>query len=264
MKAASSISSLAIALATLSLAVAAAEPSAPATQATGRSLSWFGDPGSPDISGVWLLEVPATSPADASAGSRSPEGWTPWPPPLRGAFATTWKSRIAAAKSGQRSDDPVKACLPAGMPRFITGMRGPLLIVQTPGRVAMTREFGPPRRIWLDGRSLPEADNLEQFFSGNSVGRYEGDALVVDTIGVKDLPIDSTGVPHSNKLVIRERYRRVSRDVLSVEVVVSDELALRRPMRTSLTFKAHADPLWELQDLVCVPDKSWHPELYVH
>jgi hypothetical protein len=142
-------------------------------------------------------------------------------------------------------------------------MRGPLLIVQTPGRVAMTREFGPPRRIWLDGRSLPAADNVEQFFSGNSIGRYEGATLLVETIGVKDQPIDGTGVPHSDKVVIQERFQRVAEDTLSVEVLVRDELALSKPMRTLVTYKAVTDPRWELQDLTCVPEVGYHPELFV-
>ena len=220
-------------------------------------LSWYGDPSAPNLSGVWQRADTAAVPG------ASKEGWTPWPPPLKGKFAATWKQRVTEAKAGTRSDDPVVACLPAGMPRFITGMNGPLLIVQTPGRVAMTREYGPPRRIWLDGRKLPTQDDLEQFFSGNSVGRYEGTALVVDTIGVKDEPIDATGVPHSDKVAIQERYRRIDETTLRVDVTVTDTLALSKPMRTTVTYKAVTDPRWELQDLTCTPKTGFHPELFV-
>jgi hypothetical protein len=228
-----------------------------------QALSWYGDPGAPNLSGVWARADTARDTKGAGADAGSKEGWTPWPPPLLGKFASLWKKRVADAKAGIRTDDPVTACLPAGMPRFITGMKGPLLIVQTPGRVAMTREFGPPRRIWLDGRSLPPADNLEQFYSGNSIGRYEGSTLVVETIGVKDQPIDATGVPHSDKVVVQERYHRIDENTLGVDVLVKDELALVKPLHTSVTYKAITNPHWELQDLTCVPKDGYHPELFV-
>lgn len=263
MKAASGISSATavglLAAAGLCSIALAQSPPAPLPP---QPLSWFGDPGSPDISGVWArADVAGATAVATGAGSR--EGWTPWPPPLKGEFATLWKKRVADAKAGVRNDDPVVACLPAGMPRFITGMKGPLLIVQTPGRVSMTRDYGPPRRIWLDARPLPPPDNLETFFSGNSRGRYEGATLFVETVGLKDEPIDGTGVPHSDKVVVQERYRRVDAATLSVEVVVRDELALRKPMRTEVTYKAVTDPGWNLKDLTCVPKDGYHPELFV-
>ena len=246
--------------AAVGLSVAASAQVAPGASPP-QALSWYGDPGSPNLSGVWARAEVVVEGRDE--GKVSKEGWAPWPPPLRGKFAQVWAKRVADAKAGVRTDDPVTACLPAGMPRFITGMNGPLLIVQTPRRVAMTREFGPPRRIWLDGRSLPTPDNLEQFFSGNSVGRYEGATLVVDTIGPKDQPIDSTGVPHSEMVAIQERYSRVDETTLRVEVLVSDRLALRRPLRTVVTYKAITDPKWELQELTCTPKTGYHPELFV-
>lgn len=223
-----------------------------------QPLSWFGDPGSPDLSGTWVRADSSIDPK----GAVNREGWTPWAPPLRGKFADVWKKRVADDKTGTRTDDPVKDCLPAGMPRYITGMLGPLLIVQTPGRVTMTREYGPPRRVWLD-RSLPAPEDVEQFYSGNSVGHYEGATLVVDTIGVKDEPIDATGVPHSDQVVIQERYHRVDATTMSVKVVVKDKLALTRPISTTVTYKAVTDPHWELQELTCVPKTGYHPELFV-
>ena len=240
----------------------AAPAQTPPVASPPQVLSWYGDASAPNVSGVWARLNVAVDPKDLAAGTTSSEGWTSWPPPLRGGFAAIWKKRVEEAKAGTRTDDPVTNCLPAGMPRFITGMNGPLLIVQTPGRVVMTREYGPPRRIWLDGRNLPSDDDLEQFYSGNSVGHYNGATLVVYTIGVKDEPIDSTGVPHSDKVRIQERYHRVDAQTLSVEVIVQDTLALRKPIRTTIVYKAITDPLWELRDLTCVPKTAYHPELY--
>ena len=241
----------------------AASAQVPAAATPPQPLSWYGDTGAPNLSGAWTRAESAKASNGVKEGGASKEGWMPWAPPLRGGFAALWQKRVAADKAGTRTDDPVRDCLPAGMPRFITGMNGPLLIVQTPGRVVMTREYGPPRRVWLDGRKLPSQDDLEQFFSGNSVGHYEGATLVIDTIGVKDEPIDSTGIPHSDKVKIQERYQRVDDHTLHVDVTVSDELALGKPIHTSVIYSSVSDPNWELQELTCTPKTGYHPELFV-
>ena len=80
-----------------------------------QKLSWYGDPAAPDISGVWVR-------SGTEGKSPSKEGWLPWPPPLKAPYAATWKKRVEDAAAGTRADDPVRGCLPAGMPRFVTGM----------------------------------------------------------------------------------------------------------------------------------------------
>ena len=123
-------------------------------------LSWYGDPSAPDISGVWVRDAAADQAAAGGAASKSKEGWTPWPPPLKPEFLATWQKRVADSAAGKRVDDPVRGCLPPGMPRFITGANNPLLIIQTPGRITMYRDGSPVRRVWLDGQPLPPIDDL--------------------------------------------------------------------------------------------------------
>ena len=110
--------SLALVLAAMAAPVAAgqAQYQAP-TPISPEKLSWYGDPKAPDISGVWVRVDPP-----AAAGA-SKEGWMPWPPPLKGKFAETWRQRVADAAAGKRTDDPVQGCLPPGMPRYMTGRR---------------------------------------------------------------------------------------------------------------------------------------------
>ena len=133
----------------LAVAAAASVRAAPGQAEPANKVGWSGDPAAPPFSGVWrLVETPP-----ATGGSN--EGWTPWPPPLKGEFAAKWQQRVAAAAAGTRTDDPVTLCQPPGMPRFITGDRGPLLILQTRGRVLLYRDGMGPRRAWLDGRALP-------------------------------------------------------------------------------------------------------------
>ena len=223
-----------------------------------EKLSWYGDPKAPDISGVWIRVE------DAGKTGASKEGWTPWPPPLKGTFAATWKKRVADAAAGQRTDDPVQGCMPGGMPRVMSGMTGPMLLLQTPGRVMIYRDGIPVRRIWLDGHPLPDAKDLESFSNGNARGRYVGSDLVTEVIGIKDQPIDGTGVPHSDALRIAERFHRVDANTLKVDITLTDPVAYTRPMHTTVTYTTHKDPLWEPREFLCTPKTGYHPEAYVH
>jgi hypothetical protein len=217
------------------------------------AVSWYGDSAAPNISGVWVR-------TETSGASK--EGWQPWPPPLKGTFAATWKKRVSDQAAGKRTDDPVRSCLPPGMPRFMSGTNGPLLIIQTPGRVTLYRDGDPVRRVWLDGRSNPEPRDLEEFSNGNAIGHYEGQDLVTEVIGFKDYPIDSTGVPHSGELKSVERYHRVDERTLTVDITLTDKLAYARPMKTTVIFKAHSDPMWEPREFICTPINDYHPENY--
>ena len=223
-----------------------------------QRLSWYGDPKAPDLSGVWVR-------GDKQPGSsKSDEGWLPWPPPLKEPFAATWKKRVAEAAAGKRNDDPERWCLPPGMPRYMSGTNGPLLIIQTPGRVMMNRDGIPVRRIWLDGRPLGATSELEAFYNGNAIGRYDGSALVTEVRGIKDQPIDGTGVPHSDELKVVERIQRVDAETLKVEITLTDPLAYARPMTTTVVYKALQDPLWEPREFICTPETDYHPDKYVH
>lgn len=248
-------------LAGVSLSVAAPVLAAPQAAAPGpvppERLSWHGDAKAPDISGVWVrVDTPAI------AGSK--EGWTPWAPPLKDSFAETWKKRVAAAAAGTRTDDPVRACLPPGMPRFITGSNGPMLILQTPGRVMLYRDGMPVRRVWLTPAGLPEPKDIENFSNGNAIGKYEGSDLVTQVVGLKDQPIDGTGIPHSDQLKIVERFHRVDATTLAVTVTLTDPLAYARPMTSTVTYRLSGDRNWEPQEFLCTPNTNYSPDKYVH
>ncbi|WP_174290876.1 hypothetical protein [Sphingomonas bacterium] len=230
---------------------------APQGQIAPEQLNWHGDAKAPDISGVWVR-------ADTPAASGSKEGWAPWAPPLKGAFAETWKKRVADAAAGTRTDDPVRGCQPPGMPRFITGSNGPMLIMQTPGRVMLYRDGMPVRRVWLTPAALPAAKDIESFSNGNAIGKYEGQDLVTQIVGIKDQPIDSTGVPHSNALKIAERFHRVGANTMTVTVTLTDPAALTRPMTSTVTYHLLGDPKWEPHEFLCTPNTNYSPDKYVH
>lgn len=221
-----------------------------------QKLDWHGDAAAPNFSGVWVR-------SGTEGKSSSKEGWLPWAPPLKAPYAEIWRKRVSDAAAGARTDDPVRGCLPAGMPRFVTGMTPPMLILQTPGRVMMYRDGMPVRRIWLDGRPQPRPEDLESFSNGNSIGRFVGNDLVTDVAGIKDQPIDSSGIPHSDALKIVERYTRVDAQTLKVTVTLTDKVAFTRPMTSTVIYKLHSDPLWEPREFLCTPQTGYAPEQFV-
>jgi hypothetical protein len=223
-----------------------------------EALSWHGDLTTPDISGVWVR-----SDTGAASKTDSKEGWQPWPAPLKGKYAALYKQRVTAAAAGKRNDDPISFCLPPGMPRYMSGTNTALLIIQTPGRVMLYRDHAPVRRIWLDGRGNPGPDDLEEFFNGNAIGHYEGTDLVTEVIGIKLQPIDSSGVPHSDKLKVAERFHRLDAQTLSVEITLTDSDAYTRPMKSTVIYKSFNSGLWEPKEFICTPETSFHPDFYV-
>jgi hypothetical protein len=122
---------------------------------------------------------------------------------------------------------------PSGFPRMINYEFRPTRIVHTPRAVLMLYSFNQTWRIiWTDGRKLPEDPDPRWF--GYSVGRWEDDfTFVVDTVGMTDRTwIDSGGFPHSEKLRVQERYRRVSANVIELTVTIDDPLVYTKPWLT--------------------------------
>ena len=101
-------------------------------------------------------------------------------------------------------------------------------LIQTPESLTILDEFmGQYRQIFLDGRPLPQ--DPEPMFKGYSVGRWEGDTLVVETIGIKENWFDGQGHPLTDQARTIERIRRVNYGNLEVEVTVDDPKAYTKP-----------------------------------
>ena len=103
------------------------------------------------------------------------------------------------------------------------------------------------RQIWMDGRELPE--DPAPTWMGYSVGRWEGDTLVVDTVGFNDKTwLDQVAHPHTEKLHLEDRWRRVEPEVLEVEFTFEDPEAYTRPWTGKRLFGLKPD--WEIQEEV--------------
>jgi hypothetical protein len=124
----------------------------------------------------------------------------------------------------------------------------PMEVIQVPGRVIMFFEYGNyVRQIFTDGRSH---QNLTPTWMGDSIGKWEGDTLVVDTNGFNDKTwIDSEGHPHSEDLHVVERIRRVDHDHLAVEVTVDDPKTYTKTLTTKRVFDFEQG--WNIAEFVC-------------
>jgi hypothetical protein len=194
--------------------------------------------GKPDLSGLWSISLHPGYVGNIAA-DLAPRDVQPW---ASGAFA----ERL----SNLGKDDPgTIGCLPLG-PRHITagGTVSRAKIVQTPGLIVVLFEDLAYRQIFLDGRALP--DDPHASFMGYSVGRWEADDLVVESIGFNDRTwLDFGGHPHTEGLRITERYRRVDFGHIQRWITITDPKTFTQPI--SLQAEMTLDPDTELLEYVC-------------
>jgi hypothetical protein len=153
------------------------------------------------------------------------------PPPLKPQFKAQWEAtrkKIADANArGEPIANNYTHCVPDGMPTMMQAMF-PMEVLQTPGQVTIIQEaYNQVRRIYLSGK-LPAIEDAEPGFWGHSVGRWEGDTLVVDTVGIKDYVL-FRDVPHSAGMRINERIRMLTADHFENVVTVTDPEYLEKP-----------------------------------
>lgn len=171
--------------------------------------------------------------------------------------------RITAPRLG---NDPQGMCDPWGVPRMLNGqVKGPhasIAIFKFPdGRVMMFSQWHHDWRIvWTDGRKLPSLDEVEPKWNGYSVGHWEGDTFVVNSVGFDERTwLDHNGYPHTEEMKLEERYRRVSADTLELVMTVTDPEYYSKPfVSDTKQFKldlAHEKD-WDEQ-IYCVPSEEF-------
>ena len=202
----------------------------------------------PDWSGIWE-NVSGIHLDRFTAGA--PEGqarFQPASPPYNAEYAARYRAALAAAAAGKPINDPTANCLWPGMPRLMW-QPYPLEFIFEPGMVRTNHEtMSQVRRIFTDGRVHPK--DLDPSFNGHSVGRWEGETLVVETVGLRgDTMFQNTGMPHSDALQLVERIRLVASDILEDEITMTDPKAFTGPFVTRRHFKRHRD--WSILEYVC-------------
>ena len=190
--------------------------------------------GKPDLNGVWL-----------PGPDLEPEA-----PPYQ-----PWAEAAAKRNASHPGDDPRAQCLPSGVAR--TNGLDLAKFVQTPRLLVMLIEGSVPgsRQIFLDGRKHP-ADPSPTWL-GHSVGTWDHDTLVVDTIGFNDKGwLDVTGRPQSEKLHVIERFRRIDLGHINVEITIDDPGAYTRPWTIRRILQLAPDE--EIREYIC--NENHHTE----
>jgi len=215
--------------------------------------------GRPDLSGIWVaadrLEdqcdpgeeciMQMELPADQRDIARSlPDGL-----PLTPGGEAVRSERA----SRQSMDDPHARCLPPNFPRAYYFPQY-FKIVQTPELMVILHEFNASyRQIFMDGRPLPEEPF--PYWSGYSIGHWEGDTLVVESLGYRDdLWLDMQGTPITESARVTERITRDTFGDLSVELTINDPKAYTRPWTVTLASEAVVDT--ELIEEICLENEQ--------
>jgi hypothetical protein len=190
--------------------------------------------GAPEVSGVWW--VTKYSPKIQITG----DGDLPY----NDKGQAEYRKNIAGLKDGSIMDEARRVCVPDGMPRIL-GNPYPFLIVPARGHIVMTYELNHVIRIIIMDQKQVSAEELEitPYYSGHSVGHWEGDTLVIETAGYNDLTfLDATGAPHSDQMTTVERIRKITGGKQLEDVVtVTDPEYLLKPFSSRFVYDAHPE-----------------------
>lgn len=145
------------------------------------------------------------------------------------------------------ADGPTANCLPPGLPGIMT-QPYPMEFLLTPGQVTIVIEaYSQVRHIYTDGRPLPS--DPDPTFFGTSVGHWDGDTLVAESVGFEDVP-RGINFPHSDKMKIVERFHLTDPDTMTIETTIEDPLALTMPYSMGTrTLRRHR--AWTIAEYIC-------------
>jgi hypothetical protein len=208
--------------------------------------------GKPDLSGIWAIIYPKKV-LDRFAKELVGPNLIDFMPdgveiPLLPQAAALFKQRSEAFGAGR----PSEHCLPHGIPDAMSV--GNFKLVQNPGlTLILYEEFNHYRQIFTDGRPFPK--NLSPAWFGSSIGKWEGDALVVETRGFNDQSwLDDYGHPHSEALHTTERYQRRDLAHMDVQITIEDPKAYAKPWSFSFNFALIPDT--DLIEDICENEKD--------
>ena len=216
--------------------------------------------GKPNLSGIWTRSARTEAPGSAPPG-RPPlaifanigvnvVGGLPFQP---------WAAELSKKRvANQRYDNPDALCLPQGPLQYHLDPQ-PREIVQLPGKMLIIYEsnYGL-RTVYTDGRRLPPQGEPQPFWHGYSIGRWEGDAFVVESNNFRGVQgglaadgwFDQMGSPFTDGLRLTERFRRVNFGNLEIDVTIDDPKAYTRPFTVRVEHRILEDG-WEITEFIC-------------
>jgi len=195
--------------------------------------------GKPDLQGIWVTRnAAAFDVTEVAEGHQIP--YLP----------------EAVEREQKTSDrvDPIAHCSMPGVPR-ITYMPFPIQIMQRPGYVVFLYEYQHDHRI-IQVRQREHLDGIE-FYLGDSIGRWEGETLVIDVTNLSDKTwLDSARHMHSDQLHVVERYTRASDNMIFYEVTIEDLKTYSKPWKIAMPLHRITEPGFELHEQECVEGDS--------
>ena len=218
-----------------------------------------------DLSGKWVRtsQNQGFSTVPESGRGNAPEA--PFTPAGRKAYEKNYPGYGPRANAALRND-PMGTCDPLGIPRNlnaeVVSSHNWWELLQTSDRVIQLFEWHHEFRvIYTDGRKLPAVNaDLDPKWNGYSVGRWDSDTFVVDSVGFDERTwLDKFGYAHSDEMKLQERYRRVDADTLELTMVLTDPQYYTKPWESDRkVFKRNAfqfDKPWDEQ-IYCVPSEE--------
>jgi hypothetical protein len=212
-----------------------------------------------DLSGHWVLVSP--SPSARAAFNPDDEA-----PPLTDEGRAMMERNLPGygPRRSLNRNDPIGRCYPLGL---IRNLNAEIIephnfweIVMTGPRILQFFEYRHDwREIWMDGRSLPALEETWPQFNGFSVGRWEDDTLIVESVGFDDRSwVDKFGHPHSAQMRLEERYRRLDADTLELVLTITDPVVYSRPWQSDRKlFRLDRDRAGEFtEQIYCIAEEE--------
>ena len=195
--------------------------------------------GTPNFTGKWLIANPPKRFLTLSGAA----------PPLNAAGRAAYAKNQAALKASRKAD-PIADCLPHGVPRIVYSAH-PMLILQTTRLVTFIYEANHTvRTVWWNA---PPPEDPTPLWLGDPSARWDGKALVVDTTNLNDVTwLDWSGLPHSDKLKVQERYVLTGPTTVRGEVTITDPDFYTAPWKTAFTLRKQ--PGMTLPERACGED----------
>jgi hypothetical protein len=219
--------------------------------------------GKPDLSGIWeAVRGAGAGQRGASSGAAAPAPPAPTTgPPVATFFNlgagfkdglpyTPWAAEIHKKREQDNAkDNPDAHCLPLGLTQLHLHPQ-PRKIIQTPGVIVILYEAqGGVRQVFMDGRPLPKNDP-QPWWYGYSIGKWEGDTLVVETTGFRDdVWLDVNGSPLTGTGKMTERFRRVNYGNLEIDITIEDPKSYTMPFTVRVNHRVMLDT--DLIEFVC-------------
>jgi hypothetical protein len=212
--------------------------------------------GTPDLSGLWIPEPDPNGQREGVENTVFPRYLINVTQDLHdpnGALVPAAESRYRERLASDGADDPIANCQPPGSPRIFS-LPKPTKIIETAGVMLLLHEHDTTyRQIFTDGRPLPE-DPLPTWM-GYSIGRWDHDVFVVTTSGLTDRSwLDVLGHPHTEALLVTERFRRIDVGHMDIEVTYTDPGTFKTPL--TITQKLRLLPDQELIEFFCTDNEK--------